>query len=251
MAVGHDQDEAARPAPPQGVRRDRRAGGSSTLPGRCAGKASGRGSIQVTAKGSGASASTRARPTWPAPKRRSGRRSSPKPSVSTPPARRRAAGPDRSIGPARCARRRIARDAARGGEDAGRLALARSRRRASRSLRSNTSMSRSHLAAAALAELGAESEIARARALRGAGRGERGLRQRNRPPFERAAADRAGEAAVRPYDQPGAGLARRRAARSRRRSPWRRGRGASSASQEPRPDAASARLHPWSRGSRA
>ena len=46
---------------------------SVTLAGTWAGKASGRGSTQVTAKGSGASASTSARPTWPAPKRTSGR----------------------------------------------------------------------------------------------------------------------------------------------------------------------------------
>src|SRR5215211_5466281 len=40
------------------------------LAGMCAGKASCRESIQPIAKGSGASARTSARPTWPAPKRR-------------------------------------------------------------------------------------------------------------------------------------------------------------------------------------
>ena len=42
----------------------------------------------MTANGSGASARTSARPTWPAPNRSSGRRSSPKPSVRTPPSKR-------------------------------------------------------------------------------------------------------------------------------------------------------------------
>ena len=40
-----------------------------TLPGTKAGNASGRGSTQVTRNGSGASAITSARPTWPAPNR--------------------------------------------------------------------------------------------------------------------------------------------------------------------------------------
>jgi hypothetical protein len=65
------------------------------------------------------------------------------------------------------------------------------------------------LPAAALAELGAEGEFPRLGAARRRA-GERGLRQRDRPPFEGAAADRAGEGAVGMDDQTGAGLARRR-----------------------------------------
>ena len=58
------------------------------LAGTCAGKASGRGSTQVTANGNGASASTSARPTWPAPNRQQRRRSSPKRSTMRPSASR-------------------------------------------------------------------------------------------------------------------------------------------------------------------
>src|SRR6185437_9855657 len=66
------------------------------------------------------------------------------------------------------------------------------------------------LATAALAHIGAEDEFPHL-GLPRTWPGQGGLRQRDRPPFERAAADRAGEGTVGVDEQPGAGLPRRRA----------------------------------------
>ena len=182
---------------------------SVTFAGTWAGKASGRGSTQVTAKGSGASASTSARPTWPAPKRMSGRRSSPKASVSDAGVERGAARRHRLLGddaPVDA----LGDDRAAGDEPALRLARGEVGDRGA-PVGVDHLDDQVDLAAAALAEFGAE-RIAAHSALGADGAAERRLRHGDGAPFQRAAADGAGEGAVGMDDQPRAGLARRRAA---------------------------------------